>query len=239
VPVNNSSNADTHLLLLPGLLCDAALWRHQAEALSGSAVVRIADLTGADSIADMARSVLAQAPPRFALAGLSMGGYCALEIMRQAPQRVERLALLDTSARPDTPEQTQRRRDLMALCARGNFRGVSSVLMPLMIHAQHLGDKTLVEDIIAMTRRVGAETFVRQQQAIIGRPDSRPLLPSITCPTLVLCGREDKLTPLEVHQEMATAIPGARLTVIEQCGHLASMECPIEVNRALRSWLTG
>jgi pimeloyl-ACP methyl ester carboxylesterase len=168
-----------------------------------------------------------------------MGGYCALEIMRQAPQRVQRLALLDTSARPDSPEQSRRRRDLIALCERGNFRGVSNVLMPLMIHAQRLDDKALVEDIVAMTRRIGAGTFVRQQHAIIGRPDSRPYLGSIDCPTLVMCGRQDKLTPPEVHEEMAAALPAARLTIIEQCGHLSSMECPDEVNRALRGWLTA
>ncbi|MFO1349584.1 MAG: alpha/beta fold hydrolase [Gammaproteobacteria bacterium] len=225
------------LLLLPGLLCDRALWRHQIDYLADRADIVVADMTRADTMVEMARSVLAQAPPRFALAGLSMGGYCALEILRQAPQRVERLALLDTTARLDTPEQSQRRRDLMVLSERGEFKGVATWLLPLFIHASRLDDKALVDEIVAMTRRVGPEAFLRQQRAIMSRPDSRPHLPAISCPTLVLCGREDMLTPLAVHEEMAAAIPGARLVVIENSGHLPTLEWPQQVTQALRAWL--
>ena len=231
------SSTRPHLLLLPGLLCDEALWHHQLNELATDVTMTVADMGRCETMTDMAHSVLQQAPARFSLAGLSMGGYCALEIMRQAPERVERLALLDTSARSDTPEQTQRRNYLIALSQRGNFRGVSTFLMPLFLHESRLADKTLVNDVVAMTRRVGAEAFVQQQKAIINRVDSRPNLAAIHCPTLVLCGRQDRLTTLELHEEIATTIPTAELTVIEQCGHLSTLERPQEVNQALKKWL--
>ena len=226
------------LLLLPGLLCDAALWRAQTEHFGPGREVRVADMTGADTMAAMAESVLAQAPPGgFDLAGLSMGGYCALEIMRRAPERVRRLALLDTSARPDTDEQRQRRLDLIELSHRGRFRGVTEALMPLFIHPGRLCDKALVAEVTAMSRHVGPEAFRRQQAAIMSRPDSRPGLGQIRCPTLVLCGRQDRLTPVEAHVEIRDAIPGAELVVVEDCGHLATMERPEAVNRAMAGWL--
>lgn len=228
----------TPLLLLPGLLCDAALWRGQSEDLADIAGPSVADLTHDDSVTAMARRVLAMAPPRFALAGLSMGGYVALEIMRQAPERVARLALLDTSARADTEEQTARRRGLIELAEKGEFRGVTPRLLPVFLHPDRLADQPLTEAVMAMTERVGKDAFLRQQRAIISRPDSRPGLPSIACPTLILCGREDQLTPLELSEEMAALIPAARLAIVENCGHLATMERPWEVSVLLRQWLT-
>jgi pimeloyl-ACP methyl ester carboxylesterase len=227
------------LVLLPGLLCDPRLWAHQSEALSDIADVTVADMTRDDSMAGMARRALDAAPERFALAGLSMGGYVALEIMRQAPERVTRLALLDTGSRADTPEQTTRRRDLIALADRGEFKAVSPRLLPLFIHEGRLEDAALVADIAAMADAVGKEAFLRQQHAIMNRPDSRPELPGIACPTLVLCGRQDVLTPPELSEEMASLIPGADLVMVEACGHLSTMERPDEVNAAMRSWLTG
>ncbi len=225
------------LLLLPGLLCDGRLWAPQIAALSERAEPIVADLTRDDSMTGMARGALAMAPPRFALAGLSMGGYVAQEIMRQAPERVVKLALLDSSARADTPEQTRRRRDLIALSARGQFRGVSPRLLPLFIHPDRFGDTALVETIAAMADAVGAEGFRRQETALMNRPDLRADLARIAVPTLVLCGREDVLTPLPLAEEMATAIPGARLEIIEHCGHLTTLERPDETNRALDEWL--
>ncbi|MEK9644384.1 MAG: alpha/beta fold hydrolase [Alphaproteobacteria bacterium] len=227
------------LVLLPGLLCDPRLWAHQSEALSDIADVTVADMTRDDSMAGMARRALDAAPERFALAGLSMGGYVALEIMRQAPERVTRLALLDTGSRADTPEQTTRRRDLISLADRGEFKAVSPRLLPLFIHEGRLEDAALVADIAAMADAVGKEAFLRQQHAIMNRPDSRPELPGIACPTLVLCGRQDVLTPPELSEEMASLIPGADLVMVEACGHLSTMERPDEVNAAMRSWLTG
>lgn len=227
------------LLLLPGLLCDARLWAPQVEALSDIADITIADMTRDDSVAGMVRRALDAAPPQFALAGLSMGGYAALEAMRQAPERVTRLALLDTGARADTPEQTTRRRDLIALADRGQFRAVSPRLLPLFVHEARLADTALVDDITAMAEAVGKDAFLRQQQAIMDRPDSRPGLPAIACPTLVLCGRQDALTPPALSEEMAALIPGAKLVLVEECGHLSTMERPAAVNAAMRDWLAG
>ncbi|MBX6366588.1 MAG: alpha/beta fold hydrolase [Rhodospirillales bacterium] len=228
------------LVLLPGLLCDAALWAPQVSALRGLAdPIMIGDLTRHDSMAGMAEAVLAEAPPRFALAGLSMGGYCAFEIMRRAPERVTRLALLDTSARPDTDEQRARRRGLIELAEKGEFKGVTPRLLPLLIHPDRLGDEALTATVMGMAERVGKEAFLRQQKAIMGRPDSRPDLARINCPTLVLVGRQDALTPVALHEEMAAGIPGARLVIIEDSGHLATLEKPEAINAALEDWLAN
>lgn len=226
------------VVLLPGLLCDQRLFAPQLPALAAVADPLVPDLSQDQSIAGMAARVLAMAgPERFALAGLSMGGYVALEIMRQAPQRVTRLALLDTQARPDTEEARARRRGLMALGERGEFRGVTSRLMPLLIHADRLGDTALTGVIQAMAEGVGKDGFLRQQRAILDRPDSRPLLPAIACPTLVLAGREDAITPLEAQLELAQPIPQATLVLLPGCGHLATLERPEAVTRQLLLWL--
>ena len=225
------------LILLPGLLCDRALWEPQLAGLADIAEMTVGDLTHDDSMAGMAQSVLAAAPERFALAGLSMGGYASLEIMRQAPERVVRLALLDTSARPDTPEQTAQRRSLIGMCEAGEFKGVTPRLLPRWIHPSRVNDKALTETVMAMTARVGRDAFIRQQTAIMGRADSRPGLSRIQCPTLVLCGREDEATPVEAHREMAADIPNARLVIVPECGHLSTLERPEAVNTALRRWL--
>ncbi|MDB5370903.1 MAG: Hydrolase, alpha/beta domain protein [Roseomonas sp.] len=224
------------LLLLPGLLCDETLWRDQIAALADAARCQVADLTLDAGLDGMALRALANAPPRFALAGLSMGGYVALEIMRRAPERVTHLALFDTSARPDTEEQARRRRGLMALTRSGQFKGVTPRLLPSLLHPAHL-DGPLGRAVRDMAERVGREAFLRQQQAILQRPDSRPLLPGIAVPTLVAVGEQDILTPPELAEEMAAAIPGARLARIPQAGHLPSMEQPEAVNALLRAWL--
>ncbi|WP_342236000.1 alpha/beta fold hydrolase [Inquilinus sp. OTU3971] len=225
------------VLFLPGLLCDADLWTAQLNAFSAGRPVTVASLAGADSVAGLADAALAAAPPRFALAGLSMGGYVALEIMRRAPGRVAGLALLDTSARPDTAEQSRRRRALIALARTGKFKGVTPRLLPLLLHPARLEDPVLTGRVMAMAARIGRDAFLRQQTAILGRPDSRPDLPGIGCPTVVVCGRHDELTPLPVSEEMAGLIPGAELVVVEDSGHLSTMEQPEAVNAALAAWL--
>ncbi|HWL80896.1 MAG TPA: alpha/beta fold hydrolase [Roseomonas sp.] len=226
------------LLLLPGLLCDARLWRDPVAILGDLVEAHVADLTLDDSVGAMARRALGLAPPRFALAGLSMGGYVALEIMRQAPERVTHLALFDTSARPDAPEAARRRKALMALTRSGQFRGVTPRLLPSLLHPEAV-DGPLGDEVRAMAERVGRDAFLRQQQAILHRPDSLPLLPSIQQPTLVAVGDQDILTPPELAEEMADAIPQARLARIPRCGHLPTMEQPEAAAALLREWLAG
>jgi pimeloyl-ACP methyl ester carboxylesterase len=224
-------------VLVPGLLCDERLWRHQVLNLQDLAEPVVTDVMKGSSVSEIADAVLEAAPERFSLAGLSMGGYVALEIMRAAPERVERLALLDTSARADSPEQTEARRALIHLAQNGRFEEVPRELLPSQVHPDRLGDERLVDTVLDMANAVGPEAFVRQEQAIIDRSDSRGDLPHIACPTLVLCGREDALTPLHLHEEMASLIPGSQLRVIEACGHLSTLERPAEVTEALREWL--
>lgn len=227
------------LILIPGLICTAELWEAQIAALEDQAEITVADHRQHDSMAALATAILEQAPERFALAGLSMGGYIALEIMRRAPERVERLALLDTNARADTPEQSARRRSFIALAERGRFLGISPRMIHDLVHPDHASDRRIANIIVRMARETGRDAFIRQQTAIINRIDSRPYLPRITCPTLVVCGREDKLSPVELHEEMTRMIRGAELRVIEHCGHLPPLEQPEETSRILRDWLQG
>jgi len=229
----------TPVLLLPGLLCDAALWDHQMRFLGDIAGPSVADLTQDTTVEAMAARVLADAPPRFALAGLSMGGYAAFAILRAAPERVTRLALLDTSAWPDTKEQMTRRKLLMQLAERGQFKGVTPKLLPLLVHPDRVEEQPLASEVMAMAERVGLDAFLRQQHAIMARPDARPQLGAVRVPTLVICGRQDALTPLDRSQEIAGGIPGARLAVIEECGHLSTMERPHAVTALMRLWLSG
>ena len=175
-------------------------------------------------------------PGRFALAGLSVGGCVALEVMHVAPERVARL---DTSARADTPEQTATRRALIRLAQHGRFGEVPRRLLPNMVHPARLDDERLAAAVFGMAQAVGPEAFVRQEEAIIARPDSRGGLPGIACPTLVLRGRRGVLTPLALHEEMASLIPNSSLVVVEGCGHLSTLERPEEVTAAMRAWLTG
>jgi pimeloyl-ACP methyl ester carboxylesterase len=227
------------LVLLPGLLNDHRLWAAQAAALAGTVRVTVADLTRDDSLAGMAARVLAAAPARFALAGLSMGGYVAMEIMRRAPERVERLALLDTTARPDLPDQTQRRKDAVALAGAGGFDKIMPSMLPLLLHPDHLADPAITGLAKDMARAVGAEAFARQQAAIMARPDSRDSLRAVGCPALVLCGAEDGPTPPDRHDEMAALIPGARRVTVPHCGHLSPIERPEAVTAELRAWLAA
>jgi len=223
-------------VLIPGLACSARLYAGQIAALWRHGPVMVADHTRQDSMAAIAASILAEAPPRFALAGLSMGGYVSFEILRQAPGRVARLALLDTQATPDAPEASERRRAQIALARQGRMREVVDQLFPNLVHPARVDDRTLLELNYRMAEEVGLEGFVRQQTAIIGRPDSRPDLPRIACPTLVLVGDGDRITPEAKAREMAEAIDGAQLVVIPASGHLSTLEQPEMVTAALEAW---
>jgi pimeloyl-ACP methyl ester carboxylesterase len=227
----------TPLLLLPGLLCDPLLWAHQVKHLSDLADITVADLTKHDSVVDMAAAAIEGMPEKFALAGLSMGGYCAQEVMRQARGRVTRLALLDTSARADSAEQTRRRRGLISLAKTGKFKGVTPKLLPLLLHPDRLEDDALTSEVMQMSENVGRDAFFLQQTAIMNRPDGLADLAKIDCPTLILCGRQDALTGVELHEEMAAGIKGAKLVIVEDCGHLSTMEQPEAVTAVMRYWL--
>ncbi len=228
------------LLFLPGLLCDARLWRDQVAALSPGLRCIVADLTHDDSIAGMAERALRLVPAEAPLAvcGLSMGGYVAFEILRRVPGRVARIALFDTSARADTPEQTRRRKALLALSESGMFRGVTPRLLPQLLAPANLAGP-LGAEVMAMADRVGRPAFHRQQRAIIHRVDSRRDLPRIAVPALVAVGALDTLTPPHLAEEMAGLIPGARLAAIPGAGHLPSMEAPEAVTALLREWLAA
>jgi pimeloyl-ACP methyl ester carboxylesterase len=225
------------LMLIPGLQCTVRLFAPQLPALWLRGPVTIADHTRDDSMAAIAGRILATAPPRFALAGLSMGGYISFEILRQAPERVARLALLDTSARPDTTAQTERRRAQMELARAGRLDEVVEQQWPLLVHPDHLDDEALRATVAVMADETGVEAFVREQTAIIGRPDSRGDLGAIRCPTLVLVGDRDALTPPEFAHEMAAGIEGARLVTVADAGHVTTHERPEQVTDALLQWL--
>jgi pimeloyl-ACP methyl ester carboxylesterase len=225
------------VVLIPGLLGSARLYAPQIPELWRRGPVMVADHTRDASMEAIARRLLAAAPPRFALAGLSMGGYIAFEVMRQAPQRVARLALLDTSARADTPEATAMRHAQMALASAGRLSEVVEQQFGRTVHPRHRDDPQLRETNRLMAEDVGPEAFVRQQQAIMGRPDSRPALAAIACRTLVLVGEQDELTPPALAHEMAQGIRAAQLRVVPECAHLSTLERPREVSRALLDWL--
>jgi pimeloyl-ACP methyl ester carboxylesterase len=220
-------------VFLPGLLCTPRLYAEQISALWAFGPVMVGDHTRDDSVAAIAQRVLANAPPRFALIGLSMGGYISMEILRQAPERVAKLALLDTTARPDTPEQTAARREMVALSRSGRFGEVFDRQYPILVAPSRQSDEELRHIVRTMAEQVGAEAFERQQTAIIDRPDSRPGLAAIRCPTLMLVGEQDALTPPDRAREISTAIPGSRLVTVPNCGHVSALERPAEVSRAL------
>jgi pimeloyl-ACP methyl ester carboxylesterase len=224
-------------LLIPGLNCSARLYDEQIPALWRFGPVIVADHRRGDTIRGIAQSILADAPPRFALVGLSMGGYISFEIMRQAPERVLKLALLDTSSRPDRREQSERRDQQIAAVEAGRFSEISETLFPLFVRPDRLMEEQIRWTLRLMADETGPEAFVRQLKAIKSRPDSRPGLQHIACPTLVLVGDADQLTPPELSQEIAAGIPSSRLVVVPECGHLTTIERPEAVNRALGEWM--
>jgi len=225
------------LLFLPGLLEDADAFEHQIAGLGGPSACVTADLTRSETIAGLAEDAFAQAPAdRFAVAAHSMGGYVALEMLRRAPERIERVAFLNTHARPDSPEATENRRRLMALAER-DFPAVVQQLMPRIVAAAHLEDPAVTGTITEMALGTGKEAFMRQERAIIARIDSRPHLPAIRCPALVVAGRADGIMPLALLEELAGGIRGARLEVIEESGHCSTLEQPGRVTELLRGWL--
>ena len=225
------------ILLVPGLLCSARLYAPQIPSLWPFGPVAVADHRRDTDMAAIAARILKDAPPRFALVGLSMGGYIAFAMLRLAPERIARLALLDTSARPDTPEQTAGRKTQIAMAQAGRFGEIPALSIPRFLHRNRQHDERLTAIVRQMAEETGPDAFVRQQNAIMTRTDSRPLLASIRCPTLVLVGDGDIATPPELNQEIAGGISGAKLVIVPDCGHLSTLEKPEAVNTELGEWL--
>jgi pimeloyl-ACP methyl ester carboxylesterase len=224
------------LVLVPGLGCSARLYSPQIEALWRFGPVTVADHTRDETMEAIAKRILANAPPRFALAGLSMGGFISFAILRLAPERVDRVAFLDTNARADVPERAAEREKFIAMAQAGKFAEVNAALTPRYLHPDHRGEafRRIVDQMAA---DVGVEGFIRQQRAIMSRPDSRPMLSGIKCPTLVLVGDADQATPPELSKEIGGGIAGSKLVVVKDCGHLSTIEQPDAVNSAMIDWL--
>lgn len=230
------------LVLLPGLACDATVWQPVMPALAGLARCWVPPPATHADIGAMAQAVLRQAPAeRFALAGHSLGGRIALELWRQAPERVQAMALLDTGWQPrpaDAAGQAEatQRQALVALARREGMRAMADSWAPPMLHPAQLGGPVHAA-VLAMVAAQDVERFAAQQQALLARPDAAPLLPTLGVPTLVLCGEEDRWSPPERHREMAGRIPGAHLVLVPQCGHMSPMEQPQAVAAAMAQWL--
>ena len=225
------------ILLVPGLLSSPRIFAPVLPALWRFGPVTVANHVRDDNMGAIARRILAEAPPRFALAGHSMGGYIAFEIMRQAPDRVAKLALINTQARSDTPEATERRRGMMARARAGQYHAMLDEFFPGLVHPSRHGDASLRQLIHDMGDDVAVDGFIRQQTAIMARSNSRPSLAWIKCPTLVLTGDEDNTIPNSLSKEMADGIHGAKLVILQDCGHMPQPEQPEATTAALVEWL--
>lgn len=225
------------IFLLAGLLCDEEVWQAQARELRKRHDVRIATFPAFDSIPAMAAHVLERAPRQFCLAGHSMGGRVALEVYRQAPQRVERLALLDTGYHPAAAHEADSRGTLVrAALAEGIEAIAEAWALPMIADGNRINAK-LVGRVLAMVHRMSGQIYARQTRALLARPDATPVLAAIRCPTLMLCGKQDTWSPPQRHETMAASIPHAHLHLIDDCGHMSTMERPAEVLAALEEWL--
>lgn len=221
------------ICLLPGLLCDATIWSAQQKAFARYAEVFIPDFRFVRTLPEMAKIVLSEAPDRFLLAGHSMGARAALEVFRLAPERVERLALLDTGIHPRGAGEIEKRQALIDIARNEGMAAMAARWLPPMVHPDH---SAMLEPLTKMVLRSTPDTFANQQHALLDRPDAREVLPLIKCPTLVLCGREDQWSPVKQHEEIAAAIPHSKLVIVEQSGHMAPCEQPEAVTAAMLEW---
>lgn len=226
----------TPLVLIPGMMCDARLWAPQMAAFGRRAVLH-APCTEAETMADLAAAILAAAPPHFALAGLSMGGIVAMEVLRQAPQRVERLALLDTNPLAETAEVQARRAPQIARALSGGLAAVMRDEMKPNYLAQGPGQGAILDLCMDMALTLGPEVFARQSRALRGRPDQTATLAAFRGPALVMMGVEDRLCPRDRHDLMHRLMPQSRLAVIDGAGHLPTLEKPAETTAELVRWL--
>ncbi len=226
------------VIAIPGLLCDAWVWKQQAEMLSDIAIFHIPDFDREDSLEAMARSALSLAGSRVSVVGHSMGGRAAMVLWKLAPERVERLALLDTGARPRREDEVAGRLKLIELARNEGMGALAEAWLPPMVHPERTGDVSLMQPLREMVRRKTPEIFANQQTALLNRPDARPILGTVTVPTLIGVGRDDSWSPVEQHEEMAALIPRSKLVIFEESGHMSTVENAPAVSDALRDWLT-
>lgn len=228
-------------VLIPGLVCDASVWAHARPALETHTSVTVAEHGSLDSLPAMAEKILREAPPRFALAGHSMGGRVALEVFRRAPQRVAALALLDTGVQPlatgDAGQrETDGRHELLAIARERGMAAMATKWVQGMLWPPRLSEAALVAGVVDMMARSSAEVFAAQIRALLARPDASSLLGEIRCQTLILCGEQDSWAPAARHREMAAQIPASRLVLVPRCGHMCTLERPEDVTAALLDW---
>jgi pimeloyl-ACP methyl ester carboxylesterase len=233
-----------HLILVPGLMCDDAVWEHQARELETLTAVTIADHGSLDSLGKMADAILDRAPERFAIAGHSMGGRVAFEVFRRAPERIAAIALMDTAYAPkhdgiSGEREASGRYALLDIARKEGTRAMGTVWVQRMVHPSRLSDTVLLNAILDMIGRKTPDVFAAQIKALLDRPDATPLLEKVQCPAIVLCGRQDTWSILSQHKQMSAKIPYSRLVVIEECGHMSTMERPEHVTAAMRNWLTS
>ncbi len=227
----------TAALFVPGLLCTGEVFAPQSAALARDLEISIADHTGEETIGALAGAILAAAPERFVLVGLSLGGIIALEMVVQAAERVSGLVLIDTSARADSPEQAARRLGFIEFAEQAGLRAAMEKSIPLMLHETRQNDPVLRETLLDMAESSGLDVFKRQQAALAGRGDYVAGLAGIACPTLVIVGEADAMTPADLSYELAAGIENAQLEIIPGCGHLSTLECPDEVNGMITAFL--
>ncbi|MEK7945114.1 alpha/beta hydrolase [Pigmentiphaga sp. YJ18] len=231
-------DARAPLVLIPGLLCNEVLWEPQRIGLRGRADIWIPDLSRDASLPEAVERMLADVPfERFALAGLSMGGYLAALAALQAPHRVQRLALLNTRAHAQETEAGRLRRTAQIELARRDFAALVEQLLPALLRPQALRDETLAQVVRDMSLSLGAEVFIRQQEANMNRPPIAHRLAHIACPTWVIGGDQDAIAPQESQHALARAIAGSHPCMLRDCGHLSTLEHPGVVTRLLGQWL--
>ena len=227
----------TQLLFLPGLASNGVMWQHQLPVMPRRLDAQVTDVHARfDTIPAMATGLLAQYGGDLILCGASMGGILAMEAVRQAPQRVKALALLGTNARPETSDMRAMREGAIKLFEQGRAREVLTFNLPLAFHPSRAKDSLLTQTYLDFVMAAGADQLISQNRAIMSRPDARLHLPQVACPTLVMCGDSDQLTPPDCSREIAALIPGAELVMVAQCGHMLTMEQPGAVNAALQAW---
>ncbi|MEO8545733.1 MAG: alpha/beta fold hydrolase [Burkholderiaceae bacterium] len=228
----------TQLILIPGLASDHVMWQAQLAALPGRYRAHVSDVASRrDSIEAMAATLLTEHPGELILCGASMGGIIAMQAAHQGGERIRGLALLGTNARPETDDVRAMRELAITLFANGRAAEVLRANVPLAFHASRSRDTTLVQRYIDFVLKAGAEQLIRQNRAIMARPDARPTLPGVACPALVMWGDSDQLTPPEANREIAALLPRAQAVELAQCGHMLTMEQPEQVNAHLLRWL--